>query len=246
VLNPKSPLPLYHQLADILTEQIRSGIYQPGEAIPSETGIAKHYQIGRPTVRQAMDVLVRKGLVERKRGSGTFVKHPGRQVDLFSLAGTSQAFFTKGIKTNSKLIEPLSLKKIFNDSNNPFNQGTSFFLSRLTRVKKVPVLLEDIYLHPELFLGLDKMDLENKSLSQVVSDHYYLEPESGQQTFKTAFLCPEKAGLLGLKLSDSILEVERSLNFPGAQNAVFSRLYCRTDQFVFSQTIQPGKGLSDD
>lgn len=237
MLNPKSPLPLYHQLADILTQQIRSGIYKPGEVIPSETAMASQYHIGRPTVRQAMESLVKKDLVVRRRGAGTFVKQPGHQVDLFSLAGTSQAFLTKGIKTTSKLLEPLSVLKIVDDKNNPFNGETAFFLSRLTLVTADPVLLEDIYLHREVFLGLERVDLENRSLSGVVSDQYYLKPSTGRQTFKLGFLPEHKAELLGLKPADPILEVERTLNFPGAAEAIFSRLYCRTDRFAFSQIL---------
>jgi len=237
MLNPQSPIPLYHQLGDILIEQIRSGTHKPGDVIPSETVIAKQYSIGRPTVRQAMDILVRKGLVERKRGSGTFVKHQDQQMDLFSLAGTSQAFLTKGIETTSKSIEPVTLREISDDRNNPFNGEKAFFLLRLTIVEKEPVLLEEFYLHPELFLGLDKIDLENRSLSRVVSEQYYLKPETGRQTFKLSFLSESKASLLKLKPADPILEVERILDFPRAKGAIFSRLYCRTDQFAFSQTI---------
>ena len=56
MLNPNSPIPLYHQLAEILQNRIRSGVYPPGEMIPSEIGLAKQYGIGRPTVRQAMEL----------------------------------------------------------------------------------------------------------------------------------------------------------------------------------------------
>ncbi|MCF6249351.1 MAG: GntR family transcriptional regulator [Desulfobacula sp.] len=237
MLNSQSPIPLYHQLADILTEQIKSGKYTPGDLIPSETGMAKTYGIGRPTVRQAMDILVRKKLVQRKRGAGTFVKEPDPKVDLFSLAGTSQAFNTQGIKTTINIRHAIYLKQIKQDPDNPFNQASAFYLSRITQVDGDPVLLEDIYLHPELFLGLDKINLENKSLSQVVSDHYYLKPDTGRQTFKVCFLNKKKAALLGLGKSDPILEVQRTLDFPDAKESVFSRLYCRTDRFAFSQTI---------
>ena len=238
MLNPQSPLPLYHQLADILTEQIRSGIYTPGEAIPSETTIAKQYGIGRPTVRQSMDILVRKGLLERKRGSGTFVRQKEHEVDLFALAGTSQAFLTIGIKAVSELVEKISVQNILHDETNPFQGQAAFFFSRLTRVETDPVLLEDFYLHPLLFAGLDKMNLENRSISEVVSDHYFLQPKSARQTFRLSTLTGSRARRLGLKESDPILLVERTLYFPGVDKAVFSRLYCRTDRFSFSQTIR--------
>jgi DNA-binding GntR family transcriptional regulator len=237
MLNSASPIPLYHQLADILTEQIRSGEYKPGDVIPSEIGMAKSYHIGRPTVRQAMDILVRKGLLERKRGSGTFVKHQDDEIDLFSLAGTSQAFFAKGIKTKSTLINPVSILEIKDDILNPFNDQKAYFLSRLTLVKDDPILLENIYLHPQLFMGLEKIDLENKSLSSVVLDQYYLKPQSGRQTFKISMLPKETSHLLSVTPKEPLLEVQRVINFPNADNAIFSRMFCRTEKFAFSQTI---------
>ncbi len=237
MLNSESPIPLYHQLADILTEQIRSGEYKPGDVIPSETGLAKSYSIGRPTVRQAMDTLVRKGLVERRRGSGTYVKNQDDDIDLFSLAGTSQAFLTKGIKTKSTLIIKASIVAVTDDVLNPFNDQKAYFLSRLTLVKDDPVLLENIYLHPQLFMGLEKIDLENKSLSSVVLDQYYLKPQSGRQTFKISMLPKETSRLLAVSPKDPLLEVQRVIHFPSADNAIFSRMFCRTEKFAFSQTI---------
>lgn len=237
MLNTKSPIPLYHQLADILTDQIRSGKYQPGDLLPSETGIAKDYKIGRPTVRQAMDTLVRKRLIQRKRGAGTFVLPQSEQVDLFSLAGTSQAFLTRGIQTTSKIIHPVGPVHVSGEQTNPFNGMDAFYFSRLTLVEKSPVLLEDIYLQLPLFNGIEKMDFENRSLSMVVSDQFFMEPETGLQSFKLSFLKKCQASVLEMKMGDPILEVERSLDFADNPKAIFSRLYCRTDQFAFSQTI---------
>ncbi|SLM28901.1 Transcriptional regulator, GntR family [Desulfamplus magnetovallimortis] len=242
MLNPHSPIPLYHQLAEILIKQIRSAC-SPGEMLPSETTIAKQYGIGRPTVRQAMEILVRKGMVERRRGSGTFVKDNSCEVDLFSLAGTSQAFFKQGIATRSKIVSQLSLQKIEDKITNPFQGKSALFFSRLTLVHDepeladIPVLLEDIYLDPELFPGLDKVDLDHLPLSQVISENYYLKPESGRQSFKISFLSKKQANLLSMKQTDPVLEVERTLHFPGVRQALFSRLYCRTEKFAFSQTI---------
>ena len=87
-LNPESPLPLYPQLADLLLERIRTGEYRSGSRIPSETALARRFRIGRPTVRQATDQLVRRRCLERRRGSGTYVVEPPERVDLCSLAGS--------------------------------------------------------------------------------------------------------------------------------------------------------------
>jgi len=237
MLNKQSPLPLYHQLAEILKERIRSGEYPTGSRIPPETALAESYRIGRPTVRQAIDILIRKGMLESKRGSGTFVKAKEKEVDLFSFAGTTSAFHKQGISVKTRILERIALREIGQDPENPFAGQRAYFVSRLTLARKEPVLIEDLYLHPELFAGIHKIDLKGKSLAQVVSDTYYMKPLSGRQNFRVTRLPLKRAAFLNLTDTDPVLAVKRFLNFPQAQNAVYAELYCRTDSFVFSQTI---------
>ncbi|MGD8703358.1 MAG: GntR family transcriptional regulator [Desulfosarcina sp.] len=237
MLNTQSPIPLYHQLADILAEGIRSGDYPPGSRIPSEPQLAKVYGIGRPTVRQAIDVLVRKHLLSRKRGSGTYVCAPEEEIDLFSLAGTTSAFHKKGIAVKIELLSPIRRIKVGPQSGNPFAGGSAFFLPRLNRVDGSAVLLEEIYMHPVLFKGIQHMDLTGQSLSQVVESRFYMRPHGGRQTFRIASLNSQKAALMGMDVDTHVLEVQRYLNFKQADNAVFSILTCNTDRFVFSQHI---------
>ena len=104
MLNRQSPIPLYHQLADILLAGIRSGQYAPGERIPSELKLAAAYQIGRPTVRQAIDLLVRKRFLNRRRGSGTYVSAQRREVALFSLEGTIASFHREGLEVETVIL----------------------------------------------------------------------------------------------------------------------------------------------
>ena len=237
MLNYQSPIPLYHQLADILMEDIRSGEYQPGSRIPSEPQLVKAYGIGRPTVRQAMDILVRKRLVTRRRGAGTYVCMQEQEIDLFSLAGTSSAFLKKGIEVDVQLLQSTCRLKVTKDSQNPFYQGKAFFLSRLNRVDGLPMLLEEIYLHPVLFKGIDGIDLAGRSLSQVVESNFYMLPMGGRQTFRVACLDAERAEIMDVSVDVPVLVVHRFLHFKQADNAIFSILYCNTDSFVFSQQI---------
>lgn len=238
MLNQNSPIPLYHQLAEQLEFQIRDGVYRPGQAIPSENVLAKTFSLGRPTVRQAMALLVQKGLVQKKRGAGTFVKEPPQQIDLFSLAGTSQAFSTKGVSIQKTIISPFKKEIVAEDVSNPFHGKPAFTMSRLTKAKKTPVLLEYIFMNPDLFAGIDGIDLENKSLSQVVSQRFYLSPTDGTQQFQVETLGEKRASLLEMSALDSILVARRRLNFPNAPGAIYSILCCRTDRFAFTQTIQ--------
>ena len=65
--------PRYIQIADLIREQIQSGQIPAGEKIPNELEIASQYDVSRGTVRQALDLLVKEGRLERLPGKGTFV-----------------------------------------------------------------------------------------------------------------------------------------------------------------------------
>lgn len=243
MLNPESPIPLYHQLADIILEKIRSGEYPPGSRIPSEHQLAAEHGIGRPTARQATELLVRRKILQRKRGAGTFVQPERKEVDLLSLAGTISSFQQKGILIQTQILQKMQVIKIKNESESPFAGQKAYFFSRLTRVEKTPVLIEHIHLHPELFAGIDQYNQPDLSISRVVEEHYYMRPVDGKQNFKICFLTGKNAEFLSVTPETPVLAVTRFLNFKQAPNAIYSEIYCRTDQFVFSQTIG---GFSND
>ena len=68
-----SPVPTYHRLAQQIRELIDRGELRASERLPSEQRIADHLHVSRPTVRHALKVLERDGLVRRVHGNGTFV-----------------------------------------------------------------------------------------------------------------------------------------------------------------------------
>ena len=236
-LNPNAPLPLYHQLADILLRRIRTGKYKSGEKISSENQLAVEFGIGRPTVRQAIDLLVRRRYLTRRRGSGTYVCEPTEDVGLFSLDGTSASFRKQGLSTDSSIIAPPKLIQVDHQQANPFSGQKAYFFARLTVVDRRPTLIEDIFLHPELFVDLDSLNLANQSLSEIAEERYYLKPFAGKQSFRVGYLEPGRAQLLKITPSTPILEVHRYLHFSQAQNGVYSILYCLTEKYAFSQLI---------
>lgn len=236
-LNPQSPIPLYRQLADALREGIRRGEYPAGSRIPSEHELAARFGIGRPTVRQATELLIRQHLLKRRRGAGTFVCGPPREVDLFSLAGTSAAFEEKGLDVKTRYLEPLQLRRVPAAHENPLGGRRAYFLSRVHKVGSGPILLEEIYLDADVFGGIDRFDLRNGSLSQIVAEHYYLRPERVHQSFRITTLKGPLARALQVTPAAPVMHVRRRLHFPRAENAVYAELYCRTDRFEFSQTF---------
>ncbi|RIV13495.1 GntR family transcriptional regulator, partial [Klebsiella pneumoniae] len=68
-----SPVPLYFQLAQAIESAILQGVLAPGERFENELALAKRLSLSRPTTRRAIQELVDKGLLVRKRGVGTQV-----------------------------------------------------------------------------------------------------------------------------------------------------------------------------
>lgn len=73
-LQRKSGLPLHHQLFVVLRDQILRGLYAPGALIPNEARLGELFNVSRITVRRAVADLEMEGLLEKRHGSGTFVR----------------------------------------------------------------------------------------------------------------------------------------------------------------------------
>jgi GntR family transcriptional regulator len=88
-----SPVPLYYQLAQQLESAIERGRLAPGRLLGNEIDLAGRLGLSRPTVRQAIQSLVDKGLLVRRRGVGTQVVHSQvkRPLELSSLYDDLQA-----------------------------------------------------------------------------------------------------------------------------------------------------------
>ncbi|HEX5192647.1 MAG TPA: GntR family transcriptional regulator [Solirubrobacteraceae bacterium] len=66
-------MPLYYQLQEVLKERIESGIWRPGDALPSEPELARGFGVSRVVVRQALAILEDDRQIVRQKGRGTFV-----------------------------------------------------------------------------------------------------------------------------------------------------------------------------
>lgn len=75
-LDRTSAVPLYHQLQEVLKQQIESGRWRPGGTLPSEPQLAKNFGVSRVVVRMALGVLEGDHQIVRIRGRGTFVSQP--------------------------------------------------------------------------------------------------------------------------------------------------------------------------
>lgn len=76
MVDRKSGVPAFRQVAADLREKITAGRYSPGDRLPSEREMVETYGVSRPTIRDAVDMLRAEGLVTSEHGRGVFVRPP--------------------------------------------------------------------------------------------------------------------------------------------------------------------------
>ncbi|MCO5190594.1 MAG: GntR family transcriptional regulator [Anaerolineae bacterium] len=102
-IDRSSPLPLYYQLKQILLEKIESGLWSPGDLIPSEHELQETYGVSRTTVRQTLSDLVHEGVLVRHRGRGTFVAQSKLVHDPGTGVGFSEYLVQQGVNPQWQL-----------------------------------------------------------------------------------------------------------------------------------------------
>jgi len=70
---------LYKRIADSIAAEISSGVYKPGDRLPTERDLAVQYSVSRPSIREALIVLEMLGLIEAKQGLGITVAKESAQ-----------------------------------------------------------------------------------------------------------------------------------------------------------------------
>ncbi len=250
-LDMTSPVPLYHQLQDILRAEIARKIYNVGGKLPSEHELCRTYGVTRPTVRQALEGLVREGLVYKHRGKGAFVTEPPLPIGLFSVTGTSDAFAAQKLKVETKV---LSVDRVptclLAEGNDP--PGGWVKLERMRRVNNVPTFFEYTWIHALLVPGLDRLDLNNRSLFHCLAEQYKLRVDGGRQRFSGVSAPLPVANALAIKPGVPLLRVVRSMHMisrPGQSGVLAASrhagalqvdLYVAQGPFVLEQNIPAG------
>ena len=146
-INRDDALPLYEQLASLIASKINGGQLAAGSRLPTELDLAEDYAISRETVRQAIGILERRGLVVRRRAKGTFVAAPRLTQDLAELRSFRGGLVERGVIPEMELLE-------FRVAEPPEEFAASFAgheamrLLRRYAVKRKPLAIADIFMHP--------------------------------------------------------------------------------------------------
>ncbi len=164
-LERNSPVPLYYQLAQSIEHAINSGVLAPGDRLENELSITSRLGLSRPTARQAIQELVKKGLLVRKRGVGTQVVRSQFRRDE-RLSSLNEDLASAGKVPSTRVLE-FSVGELDQDVRDAIDAAevTEREFIKLRRVRLadgIPLAVLTNYL-PSHF-ALDRKDLDDRGL----------------------------------------------------------------------------------
>ena len=162
---PSSQPPRYEQIAAYLRELIEGSV--PGDRLPSDAELCERFGVSRMTARQAVQVVASDGLIERRRGAGTFVRSKPVERDLGSPLSFSEAMRARGMESSSETLEwgPVDPTDDEREALGLGPDETAFVLERLRLADATPMAIERAVMPEELALSLED-DFESGSLHQ--------------------------------------------------------------------------------
>lgn len=214
VMADETKIPQYRKIYEILRKHILSGVYAEGSLLPSENELCAVHNITRPTVRQALEVLVQEGFISKKQGKGSIVRKPPQDIGILSIAGTASAIGNQYLQTQilqKPQIKPWPAQFPFELSSVERESGC-IYMERLRLVDGTPVFY-DINHIPNINLPrFTSRTLENKSLFETLRTFYQVEIKGGEQKLKAIKADTQIAQLLNMPVGEPVLSIERKLN----------------------------------
>lgn len=228
--------PLYQQVFLVLREAIQEGRYPVDTALPSEAELCRQYRVSRITLRRALAHLQQVGLIERRQGSGTFVRRVAPLQIGFEMGGMIRDFteFMSGTRPRTLEFEylapPVRVRALFDADVGERMQRVVRLRSRgrvpLAQVETwVPISIGELYTADET---------DQVPLTQLM-ERSGTVLTSGRITIGTTLADPMMADRLHIEVGAPLLKFSRVLHDQNGRVAQYAEMLLRPDhiQIVF-------------
>jgi GntR family transcriptional regulator len=239
LIERESPVPLYYQISEAISEIIRKARLEATSKIPPEDQLAQEFGVSKMTMRQALGKLVSDGVLVRRKGSGTFISEKKIEREATRLVSFYEDLKKKGLKPSSLVIEKRVIKaetnlmeKLRLDEGEPVIK-----IVRVRMANEIPLTVNYGYIPEKYCSDLLEEDLSQVSLSATVEEKYQLRTEYAVQSLQAVKATAYEASLLHIVEGDPILSMERTM-FDSNQWPLgyFVNLF-RGDKYAFSSIL---------
>lgn len=234
-----SPVPRYAQLADLFRGRIARGIWPPGGTVPSIGHLMREFDVARVTVRQAVNLLAREGLVSPQRGRGTFVKtSPARARSLrlgTSLRDVAALYLHD--KPKLTLIEQTSgAPRLIHRDGKPAPRY--HFMRRVHSRDDEAYCVISIYLDERVFRMAPER-FRHETVIPVLLELPRVKIAKARQTLTIASADVEVARLLMIPVNTPVAEVRRVCTAPDGTVTYLGEVTYRGDYIHLEMDLKP-------
>ncbi len=231
--------PLYRRVYQALHRRILDEEWPPGALLPNEPTLAQHFEVSRVTIRRSLAELEREGLIERRRGHGTTVRHRWPAAPMSAeVSGLIANIKSLAAQTEVELLHhgfaplPPSVARTLELA----PETPALHLVRLRRFAGAPYCHQVNWLRADVATRLSRDDIVARGLAAAYEELGLL-PRSAQQRCFARAAGTSVASLLEVSASAPVLGLERVFrDHDGRPFDVMSGLY-RADRFVFDMTM---------
>lgn len=199
----EAPTPLYAQIAAVLREEIQASAFEPSGRLPSEKELRTRFDVSRVTVRLALADLEQGGLIDRRKGKGTFTR--GKQVRhaLDLLRSFHESLKSQGFDATMRFIE--TEDRVVNER----HEELSVRVTRLHLADGKPIALGTSFL-PDALLGQDWDALGTLPLYAIIEQFLGATLASAEFSVGMGQADARASQILGIGEGYPILLLERS------------------------------------
>lgn len=234
--------PIYYQVNHLLREIIRTGEYHKGDKFLTERQICERFDISRATANKALSNLVSEGVLEFRKGVGTFLSSDLLDYDLRALVSFTEKARQAGKHPSTQLLR---------FETQPANERAEilqhtpetplYYMERLRLADSIPVILEARYLVPHFCPNLTA-ELLTGSFYELLTHHYHLEVMGAEEVIRAVILSDEEAQQLAVISGSAALCVESVGYLKGGIPLWQERTLYRGDSYEFRNHLGPIKG----
>jgi GntR family transcriptional regulator len=210
-VSKSSHIPMRYQIEQAMRERIESGIWKPGQQLPSEMELCTRYKVSRTTMRQAISHLVDEGLIVRERGRGSFIRDSMITAGARGLTSFSDEMAALGKHAGAQVLsiqqEPASAeiaKRLRIKEEEPV-----VVIKRVRYANESPIGIQIASLPSERFPGLETADLANQSLYTYLQQRYGVVVAEAEEIFTITSISGTDAQLLMIADGTCGFHVER-------------------------------------
>lgn len=235
--------PIYQQLNELLRGMIRSGEYKVGDKFPTEREICERFDVSRATANKALSNLVAEGVLEFRKGVGTFVRGGVLDYDLRALVSFTEKARAAGKEPSTRVLRFDALPA----GDVPARVATEldlrlghqvYAMERLRLANGTPVILERRYVAARFCPDLSGDQVEG-SLYQVWTDRFKLDIAGADQTIRAVSIEGEDANLLEVAAGTAGLLVLSVGYLGGGVPLWWERTLFRGDAYEFHNRLGP-------